>query len=318
VPLLPVLLPCLEDHDVELKIKAKKKKEKSSGGVDGVDGVDNNNSEDDGRLTFLKSTATTKPTTNSAAPVSLPSPATTATSSSDSGSDSRTPDRGSDSGSDSGSDNQQQPKWSEGGGPAASSSPLPFSSVYHSIAQAHDRRKDVPIVTSANFLQSLGVTNAYGGLLLFARTLSLSVSVLKEYLWGLPDNCYLYCHSLLSLQGKPRAGMAPKLRQIQKFVEILDRLVADASSHTPPLPPDLDTPSASSPPPPPFDESLPSQPPPLPPHSRRKLKIVDVGCGRGYLTFAAHHHFAQKVAGRLRTVFKNFLTNYFHEMAKPL
>ena len=29
----------------------------------------------------------------------------------------------------------------------------------------------------------------------------------------------------------------------------------------------------------------------------RRLRIVDVGCGRAYLTFAALHHFASKAAG---------------------
>jgi len=51
--------------------------------------------------------------------------------------------------------------------------------------------------------------------------------------------------------GQPREGMAAKFRQIQKFAELLGHLVAEA-----PLPSD------------------------------RPLTVVDMGCGKGYLTFA--------------------------------
>jgi len=85
--------------------------------------------------------------------------------------------------------------------------------------QEHDRTKNVPFDPGERFLQRLDVTNE---------------------------------------QGKPRAGMASKLRQCQKFVEILTALVegqtADGRS--------------------------------------RKIEVVDMGCGRGYLTFALHHHLA--------------------------
>ena len=52
-------------------------------------------------------------------------------------------------------------------------------------------------------------------------------------------------------RGQPREGMASKFRQIQKFTELLGHLIAEA-----PLPPD------------------------------RPLRVVDMGCGKGYLTFA--------------------------------
>ena len=52
-------------------------------------------------------------------------------------------------------------------------------------------------------------------------------------------------------RGQPREGMADKFRQIQKFAELLGHLLADA-----PLPTD------------------------------RPLTVVDMGCGKGYLTFA--------------------------------
>jgi len=57
-------------------------------------------------------------------------------------------------------------------------------------------------------------------------------------------------------QGAVREHQADKLRQIHKFVEILSHLVADAS---------------------------------LPSH--RPIEVADMGCGKGYLTFAAHDYF---------------------------
>jgi SAM-dependent methyltransferase len=62
--------------------------------------------------------------------------------------------------------------------------------------------------------------------------------------------------------GLPREGMADKHRQIHKFVELLSHLAADV-----PLPAD------------------------------RPLEIADMGCGKGYLTFATHDYF-NLVAGR--------------------
>lgn len=56
--------------------------------------------------------------------------------------------------------------------------------------------------------------------------------------------------------GTVREGLADKHRQIHKFVEILSHLAADAA---------------------------------LPTH--RPLEITDMGCGKGYLTFAAHDYF---------------------------
>ena len=56
--------------------------------------------------------------------------------------------------------------------------------------------------------------------------------------------------------GTVREGLADKHRQIHKFVEILSHLAADAA---------------------------------LPTH--RPLEITDMGCGKGYLTFATHDYF---------------------------
>jgi len=55
-------------------------------------------------------------------------------------------------------------------------------------------------------------------------------------------------------RGQPREGMAAKFRQIQKFTELLGHLIAEAK-----LPVD------------------------------RPLHVVDMGCGKGYLTFAVAH-----------------------------
>jgi hypothetical protein len=66
--------------------------------------------------------------------------------------------------------------------------------------------------------------------------------------------------------GAPRPGMAPKLRQIQRFVELLGHLVDDA-----PLTAD----GGGSP-------------------SETPLQVVDMGSGKGYLTFATAEFFRQR------------------------
>ena len=80
------------------------------------------------------------------------------------------------------------------------------------ISASHDQPKHHLIPATAPWLRTLGITNDHG---------------------------------------QPRAEMAAKFRQIQKFAELLRHLVADT-----PLPSD------------------------------RPLQIVDMGCGKGYLTFA--------------------------------
>jgi SAM-dependent methyltransferase len=59
--------------------------------------------------------------------------------------------------------------------------------------------------------------------------------------------------------GKPRPGMQSKLRQCQKFVETVGGLVQK-----------------------------------VPGFSDRSISVVDMGCGRGYLTFALHAHLCEK------------------------
>lgn len=81
-----------------------------------------------------------------------------------------------------------------------------------SIGQ-HDRTKNVLLAPTFSFWQALGLTTG---------------------------------------DGKPRSGMSSKIRQCQKFVEILDCVIATQYK-------DGD-----------------------------KISVVDMGCGRGYLTFALH------------------------------
>ncbi|MGB8169990.1 MAG: SAM-dependent methyltransferase [Chthoniobacteraceae bacterium] len=78
----------------------------------------------------------------------------------------------------------------------------------------HDRAKVAPIDAATPFLRALGVTNA---------------------------------------AGEPRPAMADKLRQIQRFTELLGHLLDDS----------------------PLRES-------------RELRVLDMGAGKGYLTFATH------------------------------
>ena len=85
-------------------------------------------------------------------------------------------------------------------------------------APEHDREKPASMIAAeAGWLRALGVTNA---------------------------------------AGEARPGMAPKLRQIQRFVELLGHLVEDS-----------------------------------PLRDRRELRVVDMGAGKGYLTFATAEFF---------------------------
>jgi len=95
----------------------------------------------------------------------------------------------------------------------------------------HDREKRAPIaVEQAAWLRALGVTNA---------------------------------------DGEARPGMAPKLRQIQRFVELLGHLIDDSP---------LAANCRAGAPPATATGAVARQSPPL--------RIVDMGAGKGYLTFA--------------------------------
>jgi SAM-dependent methyltransferase len=96
------------------------------------------------------------------------------------------------------------------------------------LPSSHDRSKEVPLEPTSSFLQALGLTT--------------------------PD-------------GKPRPAMSSKLKQCQKFVEIVSGLVSASISAR----------EVSS------------------------ISTVDMGCGRGYLTFALHSYLHDKYGEMVRT-----------------
>lgn len=70
-----------------------------------------------------------------------------------------------------------------------------------------------------------------------------------------PDSGWLRDLGVTGENGEPREGMAPKLRQIERFAELLQHLVGDARL-------------------------------PAPVEGEAPLAVADMGCGKGYLTFA--------------------------------
>ncbi|KAL3780023.1 hypothetical protein HJC23_011819 [Cyclotella cryptica] len=106
-------------------------------------------------------------------------------------------------------------------------------------ALAHDQQKIVPISPTSLFLQKLGVTDS---------------------------------------NGKPVHGMSSKLRQCQKFVEIVGKLIDDSVV-------------ASS------RGSLNHQEGIVHPTA---VRVIDMGCGRGYLTFSLHSYLCSKYLSSTR------------------
>ena len=72
-----------------------------------------------------------------------------------------------------------------------------------------------------------------------------------------PNPSYLQALGLTKPDGSPRPDMSSKLRQCNKFVEIVSGLIGKASVG-------------------------------------QRIRIVDMGCGRGYLTFALHSYLTQQ------------------------
>ncbi len=95
---------------------------------------------------------------------------------------------------------------------------------------------------------------------------------------------WLQALGVTTTTGAVREGMADKHRQIHKFVEILSHLAADA---------------------------------PLP--ESRPIEIADMGCGKGYLTFAIHDYF-NRVESRATNVlgieFRPELVDKCNEIAR--
>jgi SAM-dependent methyltransferase len=101
----------------------------------------------------------------------------------------------------------------------------------------HDQQKNVPVPATEPFFQALGLTD---------------------------------------IAGKPRKGnqsAAAKLRQCQKFVEIVGNLISKVMPATKESDVRGDVP--------------------------RSISVVDVGCGRGYLTFALHSYLVNQYASGL-------------------
>lgn len=94
------------------------------------------------------------------------------------------------------------------------------------------------------------------------------------------DAPFLRALGVTNEQGKPRPGKVAKLRQIQKFVETLTALLKKSGLTA--------APAAGGE----GGEAL----------APRPLRIVDAGCGRGYLTFAAHAHLSAEARREVETV----------------
>ena len=80
----------------------------------------------------------------------------------------------------------------------------------------------------------------------------------REYLIA-PTTPWLHALGITNERAQPREGMAGKFRQINKFIELLSHLTAETA-----LPGD------------------------------RPFRIVDMGCGKGYLTFAAATFYGER------------------------
>ena len=107
------------------------------------------------------------------------------------------------------------------------------SNVMMKLVSSHDNKKKVPLSSDAKFLQKLGVSTN---------------------------------------DGNPRPGMASKLRQCQRFVEIVGSLVEKNLDMS-------------------YFETITNEDGTKSPNS---LKTVDMGCGRGYLTFSLHSFLSNK------------------------
>jgi hypothetical protein len=89
----------------------------------------------------------------------------------------------------------------------------------------------------------------------------------KTRLLPVESQVWMHLLGVTNEQGAIREGLADKHRQIHKFVEILSHLAAEA---------------------------------PLP--DSRPVEIADMGCGKGYLTFAAHDYFDSTAKRSVRVV----------------
>ena len=93
---------------------------------------------------------------------------------------------------------------------------------------------------------------------------------------------YLKALDVIAESGRPKTGMADKLRQIRKFVEIIDGLIQKYGIER-------------------FNSDS--------NRNSNEIKIVDMGCGLGYLTFATHDHLSKK--------YENYKFNTIGVEARP-
>jgi hypothetical protein len=148
-------------------------------------------------------------------------------------------------------------------------SPIAASSITRpELSRRHDRHKESLISIDEPFLQLLGVTTAPGS----TATSSIADSNDHERMKR-PVQA-----------ARPKVGMKDKLRQIERFVEIVDGLVSqrfgDYTEHVrhnaTRVTGTIDT------------------------TNHTELRVVDMGSGLGYLTFAVHMHLRRRFP-RLRT-----------------
>lgn len=128
-----------------------------------------------------------------------------------------------------------------------------------------------------------------------------------------PSAPFLVALGVCSPDGKPRPGMAAKLRQIDRFVHTLAGMVGQPPQTGTSLHAAVEsrvTPRAAA--------GLPlSSAPPLSTSgdtaSPARLRVCDVGCGRGYLTFAAHSYLSS-CGWAVETVGVELRPDLVHEM----
>jgi hypothetical protein len=136
------------------------------------------------------------------------------------------------------------------------------------LSRRHDRHKESLISVDEPFLQLLGVTTAPGS------TATTSIADSNDH-----DRMKRPVQA-----ARPKAGMKDKLRQIERFVEIVDGLVSQrfgddtvhARHNATRVTGTIDT------------------------TNHTELRVVDMGSGLGYLTFAVHTHLRRRFP-RLRT-----------------
>lgn len=112
----------------------------------------------------------------------------------------------------------------------------------------HDRKKNVPLSSASPYLYKLGITNKVG---------------------------------------KPTVGMSSKLRQCQKFVDIVGKLIDDFIIQQ--QLPSLSTTTTTA-----ITETLMTQNHQHQQQKYSRIHTMDMGCGRGYLTFCLHSYLYNK------------------------